>query len=1026
MIPISLTIKGLYSYQEQQTIDFSMLTSAHLFGIFGQVGSGKSTILEALTFALYGKTDRLNLSGDNRNYNMMNLKSNELYIEFIFIANGENDEYMATAHSKRNSKRFDDVKKIDRKAYKKVNSHWIPIEITSLEEIIGLSYENFRRTIIIPQGKFQEFLQLGHADRTQMMKELFNLGKFELYYKTASVEKANNEKKQHLEGQLLQLGEVSTEQVEELKKQLEVNNTALQLNAKELQAIQKKEQQYAYLKQLFDKKEETSEKLKELTNQKDAINKKASKVKEFEYCQLNFSHLVESHNEAIAKLKSLQQTLQKSQKSQENLKQTLKKNEEAIEKLRPKYLNREQYKQEAEDMQKIAEILRMDVKSKKLAGRIEKGEGIRKDNEQKVDKFRLENKMMAEEIKALRHKQPDLSKLSEINQWHTEKRNVEKNLENIKKESLSVQKEWQKTEKELLNIYEKGLFQGMEHPKNPGAAIEYLEEKRKAIEKEILGLDEKISHFSVQEKLREFTHSIEEGKPCPLCGSREHPGVLNIEDVKDSLQNVKNQKKEMELEIKELDNLVKKLAGVSQQLKLLNDSISKTGEKLEDAEKQLSKHLDSFKWENFKNEDELKRAFQEAEKIKKQVEEKEIELEKLQNQLEKTIAENERYSKELDKISQEKADIESRSQLLKSQLAYLKLEDHENEEPGNMAEKAKQQIDEINKIVVEYEALEKQKNEKREKLASMISKIESISSSCEEEKARQITIEAKINSLLKSSGYGSIEQVKEVLSCKFDIGKEKQVIEDFNQKLFAVENRLGAINKEIGEKQYKKEEHQKIFILIEELNAKIKKLNEETGTTRNRIEELSMKIEKRETLKKELNKVLMREEDLKRLKSMFKGSGFVNYVSSVHLQNLCNAANERFYKLTRQKLSLEITADNNFQVRDFMNGGKVRSVKTLSGGQTFQAALSLALALADNIQNKNHDGQNFFFLDEGFGTLDKESLDVVFDTLKSLRKEQRIVGVISHVEEMQQEIETYLQITNDEERGSLVNPSWKA
>ena len=72
MIPIKLTIKGLYSYQEKQTIDFTQLTSVHLFGIFGAVGSGKSSILEAITFAIYGETDRLN-ARDGRNYNMMNL-----------------------------------------------------------------------------------------------------------------------------------------------------------------------------------------------------------------------------------------------------------------------------------------------------------------------------------------------------------------------------------------------------------------------------------------------------------------------------------------------------------------------------------------------------------------------------------------------------------------------------------------------------------------------------------------------------------------------------------------------------------------------------------------------------------------------------------------------------------------------------------------------------------------------------------------------------------------------------------------
>ena len=93
-------------------------------------------------------------------------------------------------------------------------------------------------------------------------------------------------------------------------------------------------------------------------------------------------------------------------------------------------------------------------------------------------------------------------------------------------------------------------------------------------------------------------------------------------------------------------------------------------------------------------------------------------------------------------------------------------------------------------------------------------------------------------------------------------------------------------------------------------------------------------------------------------------------------------------------------------------------------GQTFQAALSLALALADNIQQITASNQNFFFLDEGFGSLDKESLAVVFDTLKSLRRENRMAGIISHVEEMQQEIEVHLRIEHHEERGSVIRASW--
>jgi exonuclease SbcC len=82
-------------------------------------------------------------------------------------------------------------------------------------------------------------------------------------------------------------------------------------------------------------------------------------------------------------------------------------------------------------------------------------------------------------------------------------------------------------------------------------------------------------------------------------------------------------------------------------------------------------------------------------------------------------------------------------------------------------------------------------------------------------------------------------------------------------------------------------------------------------------------------------------------------------------------------------------------VRDLLNEGRTRAVKTLSGGQKFQVALCLALALADNIHAQTQSTNNFFFLDEGFGSLDKDSLTEVFETLKSLRKENRIVGVIS-------------------------------
>jgi len=229
-----------------------------------------------------------------------------------------------------------------------------------------------------------------------------------------------------------------------------------------------------------------------------------------------------------------------------------------------------------------------------------------------------------------------------------------------------------------------------------------------------------------------------------------------------------------------------------------------------------------------------------------------------------------------------------------------------------------------------------------------------------------------------------------------------------------------ALQSELGGQKYNDEEYKQVTASLRQLSEDINLSNQQRGKLEDELKNTKVKLETQKELQEHANALRLRAEEIKTLKQLFKGSGFVNYISSVYLQELCYSANERFYKLTKQRLSLEVTDDNNFQVRDFINGGKVRNVKTLSGGQTFQAALSLALALADNIQKITESSQNFFFLDEGFGSLDKESLDIVFDTLKSLRKEKRIVGVISHVEEMQQEIDTHLKIVNDEEKGSLI------
>src|SRR5690606_2735104 len=213
MIPIRLELQGLYSYKEKQTVDFARLTAAGLFGIFGAVGSGKSSILEAIMLALYGNTERLAARGEKTS--MVNLQSHTLFISLEFKAGKNNREtYKATYVSKRNKKNFDDVKPAEHRFYLKTEEGWVPIE-QNAEQLVGMKMDHFRQTVIIPQGKFRDFIEQKPMARAEMMKELFGLERFDLSAKTGRLSKQNSEQKIRLQTQLQALEEISLERQQE-------------------------------------------------------------------------------------------------------------------------------------------------------------------------------------------------------------------------------------------------------------------------------------------------------------------------------------------------------------------------------------------------------------------------------------------------------------------------------------------------------------------------------------------------------------------------------------------------------------------------------------------------------------------------------------------------------------------------------------------------------------------------------------------------------------------------------------------
>jgi exonuclease SbcC len=130
---------------------------------------------------------------------------------------------------------------------------------------------------------------------------------------------------------------------------------------------------------------------------------------------------------------------------------------------------------------------------------------------------------------------------------------------------------------------------------------------------------------------------------------------------------------------------------------------------------------------------------------------------------------------------------------------------------------------------------------------------------------------------------------------------------------------------------------------------------------------------------------------------------FTQWISDEALRGLVDGASAVFGELSSGQYSLAVTSDGNLLVVDHVNADETRSVNSLSGGETFQASLALALALADRISElagDNAEPLESIFLDEGFGSLDPETLDVVAGTIEALAREDRIVGVVTHVREL--------------------------
>ncbi|MCH7402188.1 AAA family ATPase [Belliella kenyensis] len=1010
MIPIKLEIQGLYSYKEKQTIAFDQLTAAGLFGIFGAVGSGKSSILEAILLALYGSTERLSDRGEKNS--MVNLQSDSLLINFEFKAGLNNSKtYIARYEAKRNSKNFEDIRPAEHTFYLKTSAGLESLMMRG-EDIVGMKKEHFKQTVIIPQGKFKEFIDLKPSPRADMMKELFGLERFDLSQKTGSLLKKVLQEKTIQLTHLDILAEYTEQLLEDKEAEIKlIANQAAALE-KEMQNTEMHYKKQEQLQGLHQSLQNFELEWADLKSKESAIAEKKTIYKDFLKAKTYLKPLWDQIDERNKEVEKYLVSIIDCERFKDRYAEEIADKEKREAELKEKANQRSERESKIRDLEKLKEIKGFQIQIKETESQISQ---IRPKLEARTASQKaLESNINKLEEELDKQQIPNSNQLANLKSAVKDWDNWIENKKSIESETSQLEKSKNQINQEISIIQN----QVPSEEQSLGKWLEQLKVNLKMLENEKDNLIQKIG-------LGGHVHLLETGKPCPLCGAVEHPEPLLAEVQNLALQKNEEQIKIAKIKLEDTFEQTQKVTELGFKLESINQQLEAKQKDFQKVATQIKNLEESLKAKSFENIESVRHFLQNTESAIQKVETQNSQLKDWRKQWQA-----------------EKTDLEAEEQKLRTMeqqlLTLHTMQDSKRSDIKDWsfcqpfidkdAEKIQQTIlkvqHDIDMTVDLLNGIQKSLLEIRNKQATNAANLEMYRNALSDTKNKIKVLQDQFETLKITYGFEDEEKLIQLFHHSLDADKVEIEIKNYEQRVHLVQSRIAEIRKAEGINQFSQEAFEELKISLSKKNEALDDIKKQFTLLDRSIKEAQEKLKEKKKILATFEIIEQRESNLRELERLFKGSGFVKYVSSIYLKELCNTANIRFNKLTKNSLSMEIDEDNTFWVVDYLNGGRRRLLKTLSGGQTFQASLCLALALAEKIKSLNQADQSFFFLDEGFGALDRNSLRVVFETLKALRHENRIVGIISHVEELQQEIEVYAKVELDAERGSQVGYSF--
>ena len=1061
---IELRFKNLNSLYGEWFLDFSdpEYVSNGIFALTGPTGAGKSTILDAICLALYGATPRLGKITKSSN-EIMSRQTGDCYAEVMFESQAGRFRCHWSQHRAR--KKADGNLADARHEISDVDTGK-PIETKKslvsgvIEDKTGMDFERFTRSILLAQGGFDTFLKANVEQKSRILEQITGTEIYtEISRRVHERQRDERDKLNLLQAETSGIVILEPEQEKQIQQDLkDKQKQDIELTAQTAETrkaivwLTGIDGLQSEISSLSEESEKLQTELESFKPEHKRLSR-ALKAAELdgEYATLTTVRKQQAANqtslkteedklpEQVSSFNQNKETLKAAEKQTVKAKENLKAAAPLIQKVRS-------LDQKQADQKNIIET--DEACCKKDAAKIENDKQLKLKERNKRDKAGKNLKVIEKYLKKHSRDEWLVSNLAgtreQLDNLFTKQKEISKKLDDEQQAAEYLKESCKKLDActKQHNVKKQKLED----------AVKSLEQRKKDLS--VLLGDRMLREYRTEKEtlLREMAFlakiaeledhrlKLEDGKPCPLCGAKEHPFAEGNVPVPD----------ETEKKIETLSELIRKAEEQESDIKKLEAAEKKFQKKLTESEKlEAAAANDKKAAEKSLSEltDNLRGALSGFAELKKAVLAKlqplgveeipdsdvssllkslQKRLKKWQAQVKKR-AEIEKQIFELDsELKRINAVIETQSSALAEKQKTLDSVKNKYVEGSVQRQelygdkKTDAEENRLNKAIADAELAEKQArtlhDEAQQKLNSTKTNVVSLKERIEKRVSELKKLESEFEVSLQPAGFTDEKHFLEARLAAKERNELKAKAKDLDDRQTDLkarqkdrENRLSTeiarklTDKMLEELEPQFKEFEESLKQIRDIIAGLKHKLAENTAAKERIKEkqAAIKARKKECHRWDKLHALIGSADGKKYRNFAQGLTFELMVS--HANRQLEKMTDRYLLIRDDKQPLELNVVDNYQA------GEIRSTKNLSGGESFIVSLTLALGLSKMASRKVR--VDSLFLDEGFGTLDEEALETALETLSGLQQDGKLIGIISHVSALKERISAQITIT---------------